>query len=105
MLDFLKRFGLGILYVLISPFVIAFLLLWAVYGLGSNFIELIRAFGSFFKGKKFFTPFPEDEEAKRILSLEPYANNQDVNTNTPAPEQTPPPTNENQNNDGGNPTL
>lgn len=103
MLDFLKRFGLGILYVLISPFVIAFLLLWALYGLGINFIGICKCFASFFKGKKFFAPFPEDEEAKRILSLEPFANNnQEVASQTVEPTQ---PNDNNQNPDGGNPSL
>ena len=98
MLDFLKRFGLGILYVLISPFVIAFLLLWAIFDLGLFFIGLMKGFISFFKGHSFFPEFPEDAEAKRILSLEPYAENQNVE----APQQTQtPPTN----NDGGSQAL
>lgn len=99
MLDFLKRFGLGILYVLISPFVIAFLLLWAIFDLGIYFIEMFKGVKSFFKGKKMFPDFPEDVEAKRILSLEPYANDQ-----TQVQPQTTPIDN-NQNNNGGNPSL
>lgn len=84
MLDFLKRFGLGILYVLISPFLLIFLALWALYTLGIFFIELVKSFASFFKGKKFFPEFPEDVEAKRILSLEPYSNNE-AQVNNPQP--------------------
>lgn len=94
MLDFLKRFGLGILYVLISPFVIAFLLLWAIFDLGLFFVGLTKGFISFFKGHSFFPEFQEDVEAKRILSLEPYVENQNIDTTQQA--QTPP-----TNNDGG----
>lgn len=101
MLDFLKRFGLGILYVLISPFVIAFLLLWAIFNLGIFFVQIIKGFGSFFKGKQFFPEFQEDVEAKRILSLEPYAND----TNQSQAQVQTPPVDNNQNNNGGNPSL
>ncbi|MCQ2792180.1 MAG: hypothetical protein MJ208_01505 [Bacilli bacterium] len=87
MLDFLKRFGLGIVYVLISPFVLVFLACWAIFNLGIFAYELIQALGSFFKGKKFFAEFPEDIEAKRILSLEPY--NNDPNQTAPVINQTP----------------
>ena len=82
MLDFLKRFGLGILYVLISPFLLAFLLLWLLFDLGIFFVELFKGLVSFFKGQKLFPEFPEDIEAKRILSLEPFTNDQsNVNPN------------------------
>lgn len=93
MLDFLKRFGLGILYVLISPFVLVFLFGWAVFTLGIFFVEIFKGVKSFFKGKKFFAEFPEDIEAKRILSLEPYNNEPTppVNNNP----VTPPPSEEN----------
>lgn len=79
MLDFLKRFGLGILYVVISPFLVAFLLLWALYTTGIFCIELFNGIKSFFKGKKFFQEFPEDIEAKRILSLNQYQNPENNN--------------------------
>jgi len=72
MLDFLKRFGLGILYVVISPFLIAFLLIWTLYTIGIFFVEFFNGIKSFFKGRKFFQEFQEDIEAKRILSLEQY---------------------------------
>lgn len=98
MLDFLKRFGLGILYVLISPFVIAFLILWALFDLGVYFVQIFKGLISFFKGKKMFPDFPEDVEAKRILSLEPYANEPQANPQSQV--QTPP-----TNNNGGSSSL
>jgi len=72
MLAFLKRFGLGILYIVISPFLLAFLLLWTLYTIGIFVVELFNGIKSFFKGRKFFQDFPEDIEAKRILSLQQY---------------------------------
>ncbi|MCQ2794890.1 MAG: hypothetical protein MJ214_01605 [Bacilli bacterium] len=105
MLDFLKRFGLGILYVLISPFIIAFLVLWAIFNLGIFFMEIAKGFISFFKGKKFFPDFQEDVEAKRILSLEPYANDNANVEPQPQPQTQVPPTDNNQNNNGGNSSL
>ena len=103
MLDFLKRFGLGILYVLISPFVLVFLVLWAIFNLGLFFIEISKGIISFFKGKKLFPEFPEDVEAKRILSLEPFSNNEPaVNNPQPQPVNNPNPTN-NPNNEENKP--
>lgn len=99
MLDFLKRFGLGIVYVLLSPFIALFLILWALYALIIFFVQLFKSVKSFFSGHKFFEEFPEDIEAKRILELEQYSNNDDSNnlTNNNSQDST--------NNDGGNPTL
>lgn len=70
MLGFLKQFGLGMVYILCSPLVLVFLCLWALYNLILFVIELIRALKSFFKGQSFFAEFPEDIEAKKILSIE-----------------------------------
>ena len=82
MLDFLKRFGLGIVYILISPFLLAFLILWCLYLTIIFFIEIFKGFKSFFQGKKFFNELPEDIEAKKILSLQPYsAANENQNNN------------------------
>lgn len=70
MLSFLKRFGLGMLYVLCSPLILAFLCLWAASNFLIFLIELCRAIKSFFKGRAFFVEFDEDIEAKKILSIE-----------------------------------
>lgn len=84
MLNFLKRFALGIVYVLISPFAIGFLLAWCLNNIVVFFIEMIKGIKSFLSGGKFFKEFPEDVEAKRILSLEPYNNRRENMTiNTP----------------------
>lgn len=89
MLDFLKRFGLGIVYLLMSPFILLFLFIWTLYGIGIFFVEIFKGFKSFFKGKKFFEEFPEDVEAKRILNLDQAGNNQNsdnISINIPVEE-------------------
>lgn len=79
MLAFLKRFGLGLVYILLSPFFALFIVCWAIYTIIIFIIEIVKGIKSFFKGKKFFEPFPEDIEANKILSLEPYKMNQNIN--------------------------
>ena len=49
MLEFLKRFGLGILYIVISPFLLLFLILWALYNVGIFFVEFFKFFAGSFK--------------------------------------------------------
>ncbi|MCQ2793806.1 MAG: hypothetical protein MJ207_00315 [Bacilli bacterium] len=87
MLEFLKRFGLGILYIIISPFLVAFLALWLAYNIITYFIEVIRGIKHFFKGEKFFAPFPEEVQAKAILNT--YTATGATTKETPA-EQTAP---------------
>lgn len=77
MIEFLKRFGKGILYVIVGPFLILFLIAWCLFNIFIFFGEFFKGIRSFFKGKKFLAEFPEEIEAKRILSLEPYNNNDD----------------------------
>jgi len=78
MLAFLKRFGLGLIYILIAPFVAVFIAFWAVYAFIIFVVEIFKGIKSFFNGKKFFEPFEEDIEAEKILSLEPYKINQNL---------------------------
>ncbi|MCQ2752756.1 MAG: hypothetical protein MJ206_00625 [Bacilli bacterium] len=93
MLEFLKRFGLGILYIIISPFLVAFLALWLLYNIIIYFVEVIRGIKHFFKGEKFFAPFPEDVQAKALLNT--YTATGTTNKEAPAqqaaPTQTPTP--------------
>lgn len=93
MLEFLKRFGLGILYIVISPFLLLFLILWALYNVGIFFVEFFKGIGRFFKGEKFFAPFKEDVEAQKIL-------NTYVPNNNPQPVVTPTPETPEVNNNG-----
>jgi len=67
-MQFLKMFGLGILYALLFPFFLIILVLFAVYGIINFFIELVIMLINFFSGKKLFAPYPEDEKAYAILT-------------------------------------
>lgn len=67
MASFFKRFGLGILYVVLLPFILAGLLLFVVWGIINFLIRFVIGCVNFFKGKKFISPLKEDVEAQRIL--------------------------------------
>lgn len=63
----LKEFGLGIVWVILSPFLLLGIALVAIFGIPVFFVELILMIIHFFQGKKLFPPFPEDEKAYAIL--------------------------------------
>lgn len=86
MLEFLKRFGLGIFYTIASPFYLAFFLLWFLYTFILFFVELIKGIISFFKGKNFFPVVKEDQEAKIILST--LEDNNQINNAAQPTQQT-----------------
>ena len=65
--EFFKRFGWGILYILILPFFLIALAITTVYCLISFLVELVINIASFFSGKPFFAPLPEEVEADEIL--------------------------------------
>jgi len=67
MIEFLKRFGLGILYVVLSPFFLLILVLFTIYGLGLFLFMAVKACILFFTGRSVFDDMPEDTEAKRRL--------------------------------------
>ncbi len=68
MLKFIKSFGLGLLYMLLSPFLLLILLAFALYGIFNFFLVLGQGLVRFFKGQPFFPPFEEDEKAERMLN-------------------------------------
>ena len=63
----LKKFGLGILWALLSPIIILGIALVAAFGVFNFFIQFVIMVINFFRGKKLFPPFPEDEKAYKIL--------------------------------------
>lgn len=68
MLKFIKSFGLGLLYMILSPILLLILAGFALYGL-YNFVAVgVKGTIRFFKGKPFFPPFIEDEKAEKILT-------------------------------------
>ena len=83
MVDLLKAFGRGILYVLAFPFFIVVLAIFAVVGLIAFIFQLIKSVIFFFTGQKFFPELPEDRELRLTREAEEAKNN-------PAPTQTEP---------------
>lgn len=68
MLNFLKSFGLGLLYMILSPVLLVILAMYGLYGIYNFFVELIKGLIRFFQGKPFFPPFDEDIKAENILN-------------------------------------
>ena len=83
MSGFLKKFGQGILYVLVLPVFIVVLALYAVYGVFIFIFMFFKSIILFFKGKSVSSDLPEDIEAKRRMKLltNPFDN--------PAPQPEP----------------
>lgn len=68
MVNFFKNFGKGVLYVLVTPFLLVGL---ALYGVGALFVFLFLAVKGlilFFTGRSLYEDLPEDKEAKRRLA-------------------------------------
>lgn len=64
-MEFLKKFGIGILYALGFPLLLVLIALVAVYGVLVFLVEFVIMTINFFSGKKCFPVFPEDEEATK----------------------------------------
>jgi len=67
MIQFLKIILLGILYIVISPLLVAILALAMVYGLFVFVFLLFKSVFLFFTGCTIFSDYPEDVAAKKIL--------------------------------------
>ena len=78
MVNLLKTFGKGILYVIGLPFFIVILLIFGAIGLFAFVFQLIKSIFYFFTGQKFFPELPEDKELR--LKME-QANNPYPNIN------------------------
>ena len=70
MLEFIKMFGIGVLYTLLSPFIAAVFALFLVYALVNYFVCEIINLSGYFMGKKFTaeTKLEKDFEKKKKLS-------------------------------------
>ena len=69
-MKFLREFGLGLVYILLSPVLLAMLL---VVGIVMVFVWIVTFFKGcirFFKGDSFFAPLPEDEQVEKIKAEE-----------------------------------
>ena len=94
MVDLLKAFGRGILYILCFPFFLVALVLFAVIGLLAFLFQLIKSIIFFFTGQKFFPELPEDKELRLMREAEEAKNN-------PQPQPQPQPQVNNQPYQGG----
>ena len=75
MVDLLKAFGRGILYILCFPFFLVALAIFAVIGLLAFIFQLIKSIIYFFTGQKFFPELPEDKELRLMREAEAARNN------------------------------
>src|SRR5574344_110218 len=66
-MSFFRTFGKGLLYILISPFVLAVFCLYFVYSIFVYFIEFIIACIKFFKGEKLSLFLKEDQEVADLI--------------------------------------
>lgn len=82
MLNLLKTFGKGILYVIGLPFFLLALVLFAVFGILAFLFQIIKSIIFFFTGQKFFPELPEDKELRLIKE----AANRPANPEPQAPQ-------------------
>lgn len=67
-MNILKSAGKGLLYILCSPFILAFFALFIVYSIILFFIEWIMAIIQFFKGGKFTLRTKEDDILDQMIA-------------------------------------
>lgn len=67
MLSILKTFGLGLLYTVLSPFIVLILALYFIYTFLAFIIMFFINIFKFFKGKSITDKLPIDIEAEKIL--------------------------------------
>ena len=89
MVDLLKAFGRGIIYVLCFPFFVVALAIFAVIGLLAFLFQLIKSIIFFFTGQKFFPELPEDKELRLMQEAEEAKRNPQPQTQTQQPVNTP----------------
>ena len=66
--NFFKSFGKGVLYLLVLPFLLVILAVYAVVGVFVFIFEGIKAIVLFFSGRSLFDDLPEDKKAKEIIA-------------------------------------
>ena len=93
MVNLLKSFGKGILYVIGLPFFLLALLLYGIYGIFLFLFMLFKGIILFFTGRSLFEDLPEDRKAKEILHPTPKVEEKPQILEQPAPtkveEKTP----------------
>lgn len=86
MVDLLKTFGKGVLYVLGLPFFILILLLFAIAGVFIFLFQVVRSIIFFFTGQKFFPELEEDKQLR--LMREGASQEQPINNEEPLQQET-----------------
>ncbi len=66
MLEFIKMFGLGIIYTILSPLLLVFFLLFVVYSFFNYLVCECINLGGFFLGKRFSEDTELDKQYKKI---------------------------------------
>ena len=84
----LKSFCLGILWALLSPLLLIAIALVALFNVFNFIGQFFVMVFNFFRGKKLFPPFPEDEKAYQILKKS--LDEQNAEQPQPQPVQAPP---------------
>ena len=69
MLNLFKNFGKGILYVLVLPFLLVGLAIYAVVALFIFIFLAIKGLVLFFTGRSLYEDLPEDKEAKKRIAI------------------------------------
>lgn len=75
MVDLIKAFGRGILYIICFPFFIVALAIFAIVGLLAFIFQIIKSIIFFFTGQRFFPELPEDKELRLMREAEEAKNN------------------------------
>ena len=88
MIDFLKTMGQGILYTILSPFIILGVLIYAVYCLFAFFFMFIKRIVMFFKGEDMSVEMKIDRAAKMHLDNQDEELEKKENEITPTITQT-----------------
>jgi len=88
MVNLLKTFAKGLLYVIGLPFFLVALAIFGVIGLIAFIFQIIKSIIFFFTGQKFFPELPEDKELRLLKEgpKEPVSNSEMVNE--PVKEET-----------------
>lgn len=91
MSNFLKNFALGIVYIVILPFILLGTVLVGLYGLMGNLVLSIKGIIRFFKGERFLERPQEDEETALIMKKQKDAllNPEPKEAAAPAPAPAP----------------
>ena len=83
----LRAFGQGLLWAVLLPFILIGTAVVAVFGLGNFVVEFFIMIINFFRGKKLFPIYPEDQRA--YLILQRTIDKQNGELETPGAQQQP----------------